>query len=190
MIRAKGLKPNVVRQPSADRRRDLRLLRRPRSPETTFRKNNFVTIYVSTGPPKTEVPDVVGEQQDRALSDLQDAKLKGKTVQVESDKPEGAGDLAVADRGRVGEAGRDGEAQCLEGAETGGGPERDRLDLRVGELDPARTGIRGQARGRDVGRSRRTPSSTRARASERSSRRTRRSPSWCRRARRPPPCPT
>jgi serine/threonine-protein kinase len=31
----------------------------------------------------------VGEQQDRALSDLQDASLKGKTVQVESDKPQG-----------------------------------------------------------------------------------------------------
>ena len=151
MIRAKGLKPNVVRQPSTTVDETFVISQTPK-PGDHIPKNNFVTIYVSTGPPKTEVPDVVGEQQDQALSDLQDAKLKGKTVQVESNKPEGSGDLAVADRGRVGEAGRDGEAQCLEGAETGGGPERHRFDLRVGELDPARTGIWGQARGRDVGR--------------------------------------
>jgi serine/threonine-protein kinase len=35
------------------------------------------------------VPSVVGEQVDRALSDLQEAKLKGKTQRVDSDKPEG-----------------------------------------------------------------------------------------------------
>jgi eukaryotic-like serine/threonine-protein kinase len=44
---------------------------------------------VSLGPPKTTVPSVVGEQLDRALSDLQDSKLKGKPVQIESDKPQG-----------------------------------------------------------------------------------------------------
>jgi beta-lactam-binding protein with PASTA domain/tRNA A-37 threonylcarbamoyl transferase component Bud32 len=90
MIRSKGLKPNVVRQPQAD----------PRFPETfVFQqtpkpgertpKNNYVTIYVSLGPPKTKVPSVLGEPLDRALSDLQNANLKGKTVQVESDKPQG-----------------------------------------------------------------------------------------------------
>jgi eukaryotic-like serine/threonine-protein kinase len=35
------------------------------------------------------VPSVVGEQLDKALSDLQEAKLKGRTVRVDSDKPEG-----------------------------------------------------------------------------------------------------
>ena len=92
-------------------------------------KNNFVTIYVSTGPPKTEVPNVVGEQLDQALSDLQDAKLKGKTVQVESDKPQGQVISQSPTAGASVEAGSDGEAQGLEGAETGGGPERDRLDV-------------------------------------------------------------
>jgi eukaryotic-like serine/threonine-protein kinase len=89
-IRALGLRANPVRQPNAD----------PRFPETyVFQqtprpgdktpKNNFVTIYVSLGPPKTDVPSVVGEPLDKALSDLQDAKLKGKAFPTESDKPLG-----------------------------------------------------------------------------------------------------
>jgi serine/threonine-protein kinase len=88
MIRAKQLKPNVVRQPSTTVDETFVISQTPK-PGDHIPKNNFVTIYVSTGPPKTEVPNVVGEQQDQALSDLQDAKLKGKTVKVESDKPEG-----------------------------------------------------------------------------------------------------
>ena len=87
-IRAKGLKPNVVRQPNTTVDETFVISQTP-NPGDHIPKNNFVTIYVSTGPPKTEVPNVVGEQQDRALSDLQDASLKGKTVQVESDKPQG-----------------------------------------------------------------------------------------------------
>jgi len=90
LIRQSGLRPNPVRQPNAD----------PKFPETyVFQqtprpgdrtpKNNFVTIYVSLGPPKTDVPSVVGEPLDKALSDLQDAKLKGKAIPTESDKPQG-----------------------------------------------------------------------------------------------------
>jgi serine/threonine-protein kinase len=89
-IRAAGLRPNPVRQYNAD----------PRFPETYVfsqtprpgdrtQKRNFVTVYVSQGPPKTTVPSVVGEPLDRALADLQDSKLKGRPVQVESDKPQG-----------------------------------------------------------------------------------------------------
>jgi serine/threonine protein kinase len=88
MIRAKELKPNVVRQSSTTVDETFVISQAPK-PGDRIPKNNYVTIYVSTGPPKTEVPNVVGEQQDRALSDLQDANLKGKTVQVESDKPLG-----------------------------------------------------------------------------------------------------
>ena len=90
LISDAGLRPNPVRQPNAD----------PAYPETyvfsqtprpgdRIQKNNFVTIYVSTGPPKTAVPSVVGEQIAQALSDLQDAKLKGRQVTVDSDKPQG-----------------------------------------------------------------------------------------------------
>jgi len=90
LISDAGLRANPVRQPNAD----------PAYPETyvfsqtprpgdRIQKNNFVTIYVSTGPPKTAVPSVVGEQIAQALSDLQDAKLKGRQVTVDSDKPQG-----------------------------------------------------------------------------------------------------
>jgi serine/threonine-protein kinase len=89
-ILAIGLRPNPVRQPNAD----------PAFPETyVFQqsprpgdrtpKNNFVTIYVSLGPPKTDVPSVVGEPLDKALSDLQNANLKGKAIPTDSTKPQG-----------------------------------------------------------------------------------------------------
>ena len=87
-IRAKGLKPNVVRQPNADVDETFVFQQTPK-PGERIPKNNYVTIYVSTGPPKTKVPSVIGEPLDQALSELQDANLKGKTVQVDSDKPQG-----------------------------------------------------------------------------------------------------
>jgi eukaryotic-like serine/threonine-protein kinase len=88
MIRARGLKPNVVRQPSATVDETYVISQTPQ-PGDRIPKNNFVTIYVSQGPPKTRVPSVIGEPLDRALADLQDANLKGKPVQVQSDKPQG-----------------------------------------------------------------------------------------------------
>jgi beta-lactam-binding protein with PASTA domain/tRNA A-37 threonylcarbamoyl transferase component Bud32 len=87
-IRAKGLKPNVVRQPNAGVDETFVFQQTPK-PGERIPKNNYVTIYVSTGPPKTKVPSVIGEPLDQALSELQDANLKGKTVQIDSDKPEG-----------------------------------------------------------------------------------------------------
>ena len=89
-IRDIGLKPQPVRQPNADPKFPATyVFRQSPQPGERTQKGNFVTIYVSTGPPKTKVPDVVGEQVDRALSDLQDANLKGRTVQVASNKPQG-----------------------------------------------------------------------------------------------------
>jgi serine/threonine-protein kinase len=87
-IRSIGLKPNPVRQPKADVAETYVFAQSPQPGERT-QKGNFVTVYVSLGPPKTEVPNVVGEQLDQALSDLQDRKLKGRQVRVESDEPEG-----------------------------------------------------------------------------------------------------
>jgi serine/threonine-protein kinase len=87
-IREIGLRPNVVRQYNRSENETFVFAQTPQPGERT-QKGNFVTIYVSAGPPQTTVPSVVGEQVDQALSDLQDAKLKGKTVNVDSDKPEG-----------------------------------------------------------------------------------------------------
>src|SRR5437660_5158759 len=89
-INAIGLRPNPVRQPNADARfPETYVFSQSPNPGDRTQKHNFVTIYVSLGPPKTDVPSVVGEPLDQALSDLQNAKLQGKSVQVESDKPQG-----------------------------------------------------------------------------------------------------
>jgi serine/threonine-protein kinase len=89
-IRALGLRANPVRQPNADSRfPETYVFQQTPKPGDKTPKHNFVTIYGSLGPPKTDVPSVVGEPLDKALSDLQDAKLKGKVIQTESDKPQG-----------------------------------------------------------------------------------------------------
>jgi serine/threonine protein kinase len=89
-IRALGLRANPVRQPNADPRfPETYVFQQTPQPGDKTPKNNFVTIYVSLGPPKTDVPSVVGEPLDKALSDLQNANLKGKAIPTESDKPQG-----------------------------------------------------------------------------------------------------
>jgi serine/threonine-protein kinase len=88
MIRAKGLKPNVVRQPSTMVNETFVISQTPKPGERTP-KNNYVTLYVSTGPPKTQVPDVVGKKLAEALAALQAANLKWNTVTVKSDRPQG-----------------------------------------------------------------------------------------------------
>src|SRR5204863_7888911 len=90
MIRQLGLRPNPVRQPNADPAfPETYVFQQTPGPGDRTPKNNFVTIYVSLGPPKTDVPSVVGEQLDKALSDLQYAKLQGKSVLVDSEKLQG-----------------------------------------------------------------------------------------------------
>ena len=88
MIRAKGLKPNVVRQPSTTVVETFVISQTPK-PGERIPKNNYVTLYVSNGAPKTQVPDVVGKKLDEALAALQAANLKWRTVTVESDRPQG-----------------------------------------------------------------------------------------------------
>jgi eukaryotic-like serine/threonine-protein kinase len=83
-----GLKPQVVRQPNKDKE-ETYVFRQSPQPGERIQKGNFVTIYVSTGPPKVTVPSVVGETVDKALADLQEAKLIGKVQRVDSDKPDG-----------------------------------------------------------------------------------------------------
>jgi serine/threonine-protein kinase len=87
-IRDIGLQPNVIRQADRDTPETYVFRQAPR-PGAKTNRGNEVTVYVSTGPPEVRVPSVVGESLDRALSDLQDAKLRGRVVRVDSDKPEG-----------------------------------------------------------------------------------------------------
>jgi eukaryotic-like serine/threonine-protein kinase len=48
-----------------------------------------VDLYVSTGPPQTEVPDVIGQNRDDAVAALARADLEAKIVEVFSEKDPG-----------------------------------------------------------------------------------------------------
>ena len=87
-IRDIGLKPQVVREPSKDVEETFVIRQSPQAGERT-QKGNFVTLYVSTGPPKVTVPSVVGETLDRALADLPGSEAQRRVVRVDSDKPDG-----------------------------------------------------------------------------------------------------
>jgi eukaryotic-like serine/threonine-protein kinase len=52
-------------------------------------KGNIVKLFVSTGKPKTNVPDVRGKSLDEAVSELKDAKLEPKIFYLNSSAPEG-----------------------------------------------------------------------------------------------------
>jgi serine/threonine-protein kinase len=58
-------------------------------PGTRIRKGDPVRIWVSTGVPKVEVPDVVGQQSTDAVGALNDAHLKPDVHQVASGTPAG-----------------------------------------------------------------------------------------------------
>src|SRR5256885_7939863 len=60
-IRAAGLKPNPVRRPNSKIDETYVFDQSPKAGDRT-QKGNFVTIYVLSGPPKNDVPSVVGQQ--------------------------------------------------------------------------------------------------------------------------------
>ena len=87
-IRDKGLRVQVVRQSNATVP-ETYVFKQDPQPGERIAKGNYVTIFSSLGPPKTDVPDVVGEQLDKALADLQKANLKWRVQRVDSNHPEG-----------------------------------------------------------------------------------------------------
>jgi len=87
-IRAKGLRVQVVRQYNA-KVDETYVFKQDPQPGERIAKGNYVTIFSSLGPPKTDVPSVVGEKLDQALADLQKANLKGHSIEVDSNQPQG-----------------------------------------------------------------------------------------------------
>ena len=86
-IRAKGLRWQVVRQYNADVP-ETYVFKQDPQPGERIEKGNYVTIYSSAGPPKTDVPNVVGETVDEALDRLRTANLKWKVNRVDANAPE------------------------------------------------------------------------------------------------------
>jgi eukaryotic-like serine/threonine-protein kinase len=84
-LNEKGLGAIVHRQPHATVKIGL-VFEQGTAPGVRVDKGNAVDIYVSTGPPKVEVPNVMGKSRDDAIAALTDAKLKFKVLQVFSKK--------------------------------------------------------------------------------------------------------
>jgi serine/threonine-protein kinase len=88
-IQGKGMRVQVVRQYNSDSRfPETYVFKQDPQPGEHIDKGNYVTIFSSLGPPKSQVPSVVGEQVDQALSDLHAAKLKAKITHVDNNAPQ------------------------------------------------------------------------------------------------------
>jgi eukaryotic-like serine/threonine-protein kinase len=83
-----GLEPNVIREANADVEAGFVFSQNP-----TFGAKadpgDTVDIHISTGPPQTEVPDVIGQNRDEAVAALARADLDAKIVEVYSAKDPG-----------------------------------------------------------------------------------------------------
>ena len=85
-IREAGLKELVQREPNADVKLGIVFEQDPQ-PGDRIERGNFVTIFVSTGQPKTRVPDVVGQSRDDAVARSSTPGLKPNVVPVNSLEP-------------------------------------------------------------------------------------------------------
>ena len=85
-IRDAGLKPLIERRDNADVKIGVVFEQDPQPGDRTDR-GNYVTIVVSTGPKKVNVPNVVGQNRDAAVSALTSAGLKPNVVPVNSLEP-------------------------------------------------------------------------------------------------------
>jgi beta-lactam-binding protein with PASTA domain len=83
-----GLEPNVIREANPDVEAGFVFKQEPTFGEKAD-PGDTVDIYVSTGPPQTEVPDVIGQSRDEAVAALARADLEAKIVEVFSEKEPG-----------------------------------------------------------------------------------------------------
>ena len=88
LIQDAGLEPDVQRAANADAEKG-RVFDQNPNPGTRIQKGDRVTLLVSTGPPKTSVPDVVGMNYGDAVQALNDVNLKATKHEVFSQKPVG-----------------------------------------------------------------------------------------------------
>ena len=88
LIQEAGLEPDVQRAANADVEKDRVFDQNPNA-GTRIQKGDRVTILVSTGAPKTSVPDVVGMNYGDAVQALNDVNLDASKHEVFSQKPAG-----------------------------------------------------------------------------------------------------
>ena len=154
-IREAGLKELVQRSENDDGVKKGLVAEQDPQPGERIEKGNFVTIIVSEGPPKTTVPDVVGQSRDDAVSDLVECRPEGqrRADQLARTRQHGAGDRAEGGNGAPRRGDR--TSQRLEGAEADHGAERDRVRVRDRPVHAPGRRLRGRARGGRGSRGRR-----------------------------------
>ena len=86
-IQARGLRVQVVRQYNA-KTPETYVFKQDPQPGEKIEKGNYVTVFSSAGPPQTDVPGVVGEPLDQALSDLRAANLRWTIQHVDDNAPQ------------------------------------------------------------------------------------------------------
>jgi eukaryotic-like serine/threonine-protein kinase len=87
-IHDKGLRGKIDFRPSSTVAEGFVFGQTP-DPGTRVNKGNQITITVSAGKPKTEVPKILGSSETDAVAALKDANLDYRALQVPSDKPAG-----------------------------------------------------------------------------------------------------
>jgi eukaryotic-like serine/threonine-protein kinase len=87
-IRDAGLTPKVIRRPD-DKVPETHVVSQDPGAGTRTDKGNPVTIVVSTGQPKVDVPDVRGDQATDAVAEITRQGLVAKVVRINSDKETG-----------------------------------------------------------------------------------------------------
>ena len=88
LIQNAGLEPDVQHAANADVEKD-RVFDQNPNPGNRIQKGDRVTLLVSSGPPKTSVPDVVGMNYGDAVQALNDVNLKATKHEIFSQKPVG-----------------------------------------------------------------------------------------------------
>jgi eukaryotic-like serine/threonine-protein kinase len=87
-IRDAGLTPKVIRRPD-DKVPETHVVSQDPGAGTRTDKGNPVTIVVSTGLPKVDVPNVVGNQSTDAVAEITRRGLVANVVRINSDKETG-----------------------------------------------------------------------------------------------------
>jgi beta-lactam-binding protein with PASTA domain len=81
---ARNLQFKLIREPSTDQPKNFVFQQDPEEGTKIDPQTGVVTLWISTGPPMTTVPDVVGTGVDQAVATLKDAKLDPNVVYINS----------------------------------------------------------------------------------------------------------
>ena len=144
-----GLEPNVIREANADVEAASSSTR-PRSSARRSIRARPSTIHVSTGPPQTEVPDVIGQTRDEAVAALARADLRAEDRRGLLGEGRRHRHGAEPEGRREGQGGYTRADQRVAAGQAAVDPVGDRPALRVGRVGPRGCGLQGGADERRV----------------------------------------